>query len=87
MVELPRSRRELVLITVSLVIEMVMVLPRTRRILIIFENLDIDLPLLDATSIVEVDGMIYALGGNDGSASLNSMERFDLIFELIKKFR
>ena len=25
--------------------------------------------------VVEVDGMLYALGGNDGSASLNSMER------------
>ena len=26
--------------------------------------------------VVSVDGMLYALGGNDGSASLNSMERF-----------
>jgi kelch-like protein 17 (actinfilin) len=27
--------------------------------------------------VVEADGMLYALGGNDGSASLNSMERYD----------
>ena len=26
--------------------------------------------------MVEVDGMMYALGGNDGSASLNSVERY-----------
>ena len=25
--------------------------------------------------VVEIDGAIYSLGGNDGSASLNSMER------------
>ena len=27
--------------------------------------------------MVEIDGMIYSLGGNDGSASLNSMEKYD----------
>ena len=27
--------------------------------------------------VVEIEGMVYALGGNDGSASLNSMERYD----------
>ena len=27
--------------------------------------------------VVEIDGLIYALGGNDGSASLNSMEKYD----------
>ena len=27
--------------------------------------------------VVEIDNFLYALGGNDGSASLNSMERYD----------
>ncbi|KAK8384347.1 hypothetical protein O3P69_009261 [Scylla paramamosain] len=27
--------------------------------------------------VVEIDGLLYALGGNDGSSSLNSMERYD----------
>ena len=26
---------------------------------------------------MEIDNFLYALGGNDGSASLNSMERYD----------
>jgi kelch-like protein 17 (actinfilin) len=30
--------------------------------------------------VVEADGMLYALGGNDGSASLNSMERYYSLF-------
>lgn len=27
--------------------------------------------------VVEVDGFLYAVGGNDGSSSLNSVERYD----------
>ena len=27
--------------------------------------------------MVEIDNFIYSFGGNDGSASLNSMERYD----------
>ena len=27
--------------------------------------------------VVEIDNFIYSFGGNDGSASLNSMERYD----------
>lgn len=27
--------------------------------------------------VVEVDGFLYALGGNDGSSSLNSCEKYD----------
>lgn len=27
--------------------------------------------------MVEIEGSLYALGGNDGSSSLNSVERYD----------
>lgn len=27
--------------------------------------------------VVEVEGVLFALGGNDGSSSLNSVERYD----------
>jgi len=27
--------------------------------------------------VVEIEGCLYALGGNDGSSSLNSVERYD----------
>ena len=28
--------------------------------------------------VVEIDNFLYSFGGNDGSASLNSMERYDI---------
>jgi kelch-like protein 17 (actinfilin) len=44
-----------------------------------FSELDL-LPILSGRStheVVEIDGLLYALGGNDGSSSLNSVERYD----------
>ena len=34
-------------------------------------------PFRSTHEVVTIDNFLYALGGNDGSASLNSMEKFD----------
>ena len=51
----------------------------------ISQNWHIQLLSRSTHEVVDIDGAIYSLGGNDGSASLNSMERYAMQCTLLHK--